>query len=186
SVDIIRSAKQELLPVSCEVTPHHFAFCDSDISEDSGRFKMNPPLRSQQDRQAILEGIADGTIDVIATDHAPHTHEEKSKGLAASAFGTVGLETAFAAANSFLVEKGIISLERLLYMMCDKPRSILKTQTVKSFVMLDTQKEYTVEPKDFMSMGRSTPFDGVRLKGQVVMTVVDGQIVYLNGGQVVG
>ena len=182
SVDIIRKAKQSGLQVTCEVTPHHFSFSDGDIIEDSGRFKMNPPLRGEEDRNAILTGLSDGTIDVIATDHAPHSKQEKTGGLSLSAFGTVGLETAFAAANTFLVKTGIVSPERLFYLMCDKPREILNRKTAEGFVLLDTEWEETVDPKSFLSLGSSTPFEGQKLKGKVVMTVCNGKTIYIDGG----
>lgn len=182
SVDIIRDAKRQGLPVTCEVTPHHLAFCDADIIEDSGRFKMNPPLRGSEDRAEILKGIADGTIDIIATDHAPHSKSEKEKGLKSSAFGTVGLETAFAAANTYLVDKKIILLERLIHMMSDLPRQILKQKTVEGFVLLDLKAEKKVNPNDFLSLGRSTPFEGLMLKGSVLLTVKEGRVIYMDGG----
>ena len=182
SVELIRKAKREGLDVTSEVTPHHFAFSDKDIYEDSGRFKMNPPLRAEEDRLAILEGIADGTIDIIATDHAPHSIDEKSLGLSNSAFGTVGLETAFAAANTFLVKEKIISLARMMSMLSDRPRSILKDQTAEGYVLLDTQCEHIVDTNDFISMGCSTPFEGLKLAGKVLLTVMNGKTIYQDGG----
>ena len=181
SVEIVRKAKREGLDVTAEVTPHHFSFSDKDIIEDSGRFKMNPPLRSEEDRLALLEGIKDGTIDIIATDHAPHSEEEKAKGLEKSAFGTVGLETAFSAGYTFLVGRGVISLEKLLYLMTMRPREILRRTTTKDFVVLNLKKEYTVDPYDFLSFGKATPFEGVKLRGDIVMTVKDSIKVYDGG-----
>ena len=182
SLRLIKAAKNEGLRVTCEVTPHHLALSDSDITEDSGRFKMNPPLRGEEDRAAIISSIADGTIDVIATDHAPHTAEEKAKGLKDSIFGTVGSETAFAVCNTYLVKTGILSYERLLTMLCDRPRNILGQKTVPGWVLLDTEKKWRVTPADFVSLGRSTPFEGLELCGDVEMTVCDGEAVYISGG----
>jgi len=182
SLKLVKAAKEEGLPVTCEVTPHHLALCELDIAEDSGRFKMNPPLRGLEDKEAILEAIADGTIDVIATDHAPHTEAEKSKGLKSSAFGTVGSETAFAVCNTFLVKAGVISYERLLAMLVDKPREILKRETSDGWVLLDTELKWRVEPQRFLSMGRSTPFEGIVLQGDVIMTAFKNEVLYIRGG----
>lgn len=182
SIDLVRKAKRNGIKITCEVTPHHVALSEEDIVEDSGRFKMNPPLRSESDRMAILDGIRDGTIDIIATDHAPHSDEEKAGGLAKSAFGTVGSETAFSVCNTYLVKTGIISLERLLEMMTALPREILGQKTVHGWVLLDTETEWTVDSTQFLSRGKSTPFEGKKLFGDVVMTVMEKNAVYYNGG----
>ena len=182
SVNAVRYAKKTGVKVTCEVTPHHLALSETDITEDSGRFKMNPPLRSEDDRQEIISAIADGAIDVIATDHAPHTYAEKAAGLSGSAFGTVGSETAFAVCNTFLVERGIINYERLLHMMCDKPREILGKKTAPGWVLLDTKTKWKVNPERFLSKGKSTPFEGMELTGDVVMTVINRKVVYFNRG----
>ena len=178
SIRAVRRAKEAGLSVTCEVTPHHLALSERDIIEDSGRYKMNPPLRGEQDRKEIIDAIADGTIDIIATDHAPHSEAEKSNGFLNSAFGTVGSETAFAVCNTFLVKQGIIGYERLFYMMCDKPREILGRDTADGWVLIDTETERTVHPEEFLSKGRSTPFDGMKLSGDVMMTSMNGKIVY--------
>jgi len=182
SLRLIKAAKSEGLPVTCEVTPHHLALSELDITEDSGRFKMNPPLRGIRDRESILSSIADGTVDVIATDHAPHTADEKSKGLRDSIFGTVGSETAFAVCNTYLVKTGVIGYERLFAMLCSNPREVIKKRTTPGWVLLDTEMEWQVKPEDFISMGRATPFEGMNLFGDVMMTVCDGEVVYMNGG----
>ncbi len=182
SVRAVREAKARGVAVTAEVTPHHLALTEADIVEDSGRFKMNPPLRGEDDRAELLKGIADGTIDVIATDHAPHSDAEKSGGLKESLFGTVGSETAFAVCNTYLVKAGIIGYEKLFEMMCDNPRKILDRATAEGWVLLDTETEFTVDSNDFLSRGRSTPFEGKQLFGDVVMTVYRGSVVYMNGG----
>lgn len=157
SVQIIREAKRRGLPVTCETGPHYLLLTDMDLKEE-GRFKMNPPLRSKEDKEALLEGIIDGTIDCIATDHAPHSAEEKSRGLSGSAFGIVGLETAFPIMYTYLVEKGVISLERLVEVMSTNARKIMKLgegKTVKFEI-----GEWTVNPEEFLSKGKATPFEG--------------------------
>ena len=158
--------------------------CDKDLEED-GRFKMNPPLRSEQDKQALLQGVLDGTIDVIATDHAPHSQEEKSKGLAGSAMGVVGLETAFGVLYTKLVKTGFIPLTKLIEMMSVKPRQIfdlpggkIAEGEVADLALLDLDKKWTVNPDEFLSMGRATPFEGWQLCGKNVLTVCKGEIVY--------
>ena len=160
SVEIIRKAKSEGVNVTCETGPHYLTMCDDDLQED-GRFKMNPPLRSREDMKALIEGVIDGTVDVIATDHAPHSKEEKSKGLEKSAMGVVGLETAFAVLNTKLVKTGVISLEKLVEMMSVKPREIfgfdageIKEGAPACLALLDIEKEWTVDPEKFVSMGR--------------------------------
>lgn len=184
SVDIIRKAKARGVKVTCETGPHYLTMCDMDLQED-GRFKMNPPLRSAQDRDALIEGVLDGTIDVIATDHAPHSAEEKSKGLAKSAMGVVGLETAFGVLNTRLVKSGVITLERLVEMMSVRPREIfgieggeIKEGAVADLALIDADKQWTVEPDSFVTMGRATPFKDWKLQGENLLTIYRGEIVY--------
>lgn len=184
SVDIIRKAKADGVNVTCETGPHYLTMCDKDLQED-GRFKMNPPLRSEEDKEALLKGISDGTIDVIATDHAPHSAEEKSKGLKGSAMGVVGLETSFAVLYTKLVKSGFITLEKLIELMSVNPRKIfdlpggeIKEGEVADLALLDLDAEWTVDPNDFVSMGKATPFEGWQLQGKNVMTMCGGKIVY--------
>lgn len=184
SVDIIRKAKARGVRVTCETGPHYLTMCDEDLQED-GRFKMNPPLRASQDKQALIEGVLDGTIDVIATDHAPHSEEEKSKGLEKSAMGVVGLETAFAVLNTKLVKTGIITLEKLVEMMSVRPREIfgidggeIKEGAVANLALLDVDKEWVVNPDNFVTMGRATPFECWKLQGENLLTIYRGEIVY--------
>ena len=177
SVELIRQAKAKGLDVSCETAPHYLVMDDSMLQED-GRFKMNPPLRSAEDRQALLDGILDGTIDMIATDHAPHSAEEKSKGLAGSAFGIVGIETAFAVLYTCLVKKGIITLEKLIALLSENPRKRFEIPADNCWTVWNLEEEFTVDPNAFLSMGKSTPFTGWDLFGECVLTVCDGNIVY--------
>ena len=184
SVDIIRQAKARGVKVTCETGPHYLTMCDKDLQED-GRFKMNPPLRSEQDKQALLQGVLDGTIDVIATDHAPHSAEEKSKGLKGSAMGVVGLETAFGVLYTKLVKTGFIPFEKLIDMMSIKPREIfnlpggrISEGEVADLALLDVNKQWTVNPDEFLSVGRATPFEGWELVGKNVLTMCKGEIVY--------
>ncbi len=184
SVDIIRRAKARGVKVTCETGPHYLTMCDMDLQED-GRFKMNPPLRSAEDRQALIDGVLDGTVDVIATDHAPHSAEEKDKGLEKSAMGVVGLETAFAVLYTKLVKTGIITFEKLVEMMSVKPREIFGIEGGRIAVgapanlcMLDTEKQWTVDPDKFVTMGRATPFKGWELYGENLLTILRGEIVY--------
>lgn len=184
SVDIIRRAKARGVKVTCETAPHYLTLCDEDLQED-GRFKMNPPLRSREDMQALIEGVKDGTVDVIATDHAPHSAEEKSKGLAGSAMGVVGLETAFPVLYTKLVKPGVISLEKLIDMMAVKPRKIFNIEGGEiapgmpaNLCAIDLEKEWVVDPDKFVTMGRATPFEGDRLCGENILTVLRGEIVY--------
>ena len=177
SVELIRKAKAEGLDVTCETGPHYLVMDDSDLQED-GRFKMNPPLRSAEDRLALIEGIKDGTIDMIATDHAPHSAEEKSKGLSGSAFGIVGLETAFAVLYTKLVLEKVITLDRLIELMAINPRRRFGIPLGKDFTVWDLEEEFTVNPDEFVSMGRATPFTGMKLKGRCVATVCDGKTVF--------
>ena len=177
SVEIIRQAKRRGVDVTCETGPHYLVMDDSDLQED-GRFKMNPPLRSKEDRLALIEGIRDGTIDMIATDHAPHSAEEKARGLAGSAFGVVGIETAFPVLYTHLVQKGVISLERLIELLAVKPRERFGIPMGADFTVWDLDKEFTVDPEKFLSKGKATPFAGWKLKGECVLTVCDGKVVY--------
>lgn len=184
SVDIIRKAKARGVKVTCETGPHYLTMCDMDLQED-GRFKMNPPLRAKEDMQALINGVLDGTIDVIATDHAPHSAEEKSKGLAKSAMGVVGLETAFAVLNTKLVKTGVITLEKLVEMMSVRPREIfgieggeIKEGAPADLALIDADKEWVVNPDNFVSMGRATPFENWKLQGENLLTVLRGEIVY--------
>ena len=183
TVDIVRNAKSKGLKVSCETTPHYLTFCDMDLKEE-GRFKMNPPIRSSEDRDALIEGIKDGTIEMIATDHAPHTDEEKSKGLKRSNMGVVGLETSFAVINTFMVNAGHISFEKLVELMSINPRKIfgleygISVGKKADFTIVDRNKEWIVNPDEFVSKGKSTPFEGMKLTGDILFTICDGKIVY--------
>ena len=185
TVQLVREAKARGVKVTCETGPHYLIFTDMDLEEDA-RWKMNPPLRSAEDRAALVEGIKDGTIDMIATDHAPHSVEEKSRGLKDSAMGIVGLETAFAALNTHLVRKGVITMERLVELMSLNPRKVfriaggLNEGDRADVVLLDTEKEWRVDSEKFYSMGRISMFDGREMTGDVVMTLHRGEIVYDN------
>ncbi len=178
SVELIRRAKAEGLDVTCETGPHYLVMDDGMLQED-GRFKMNPPLRSPEDRQALLQGVLDGTVDMIATDHAPHSREEKSRGLEKSAFGIVGLETAFPILYTHLVRPGILSLEKLLDLLCVNPRKRFGIGLGCDYSVWDLEAEYTIDPETFLSMGRATPFSGWRVSGRCMATVCGGQRVYL-------
>ena len=177
SVELIRQAKREGVDVTCETGPHYILLSDRDLQED-GRFKMNPPLRSEADRKAILEGILDGTIDMIATDHAPHSAEEKSRGLEKSAMGVVGIETAFPLLYTHLVKTGLMTLERLVELMAVNPRKRFGLPMTEDFSVWDLNKEYTIDPEDFLSKGRATPFAGWKVSGENLMTIVGGKIVW--------
>ena len=177
SVDLIRRAKQQGIDVTCETAPHYLTMDDSYLQED-GRFKMNPPLRSAADREALVEGLLDGTIDCIATDHAPHSAEEKAKGLENSAFGVVGLETAFAAVYTHLVRPGILSLEQAVRCLTENPRRRFGIDPGDSFTLWRLDQPHVVDPHEFHSLGRATPYAGQTLYGQCVLTVADGNIVY--------
>ena len=177
SVALIRSAKSRGVDVTCETAPHYLVMSDMDLQED-GRFRMNPPIRSEADRKALVEGILDGTIDMIATDHAPHSAEEKSKGLPGSAFGIVGIETAFPVTYTHFVKTGIISLDRLVELLAINPRKRFGIPVGEDYTVWDLQKEFTVDPDEFISMGKATPFTGWKLSGRCMMTVCDGKVVY--------
>ena len=177
SVALIRQAKAEGVDVSCETAPHYLLLDDRDLKED-GRFKMNPPLRDKADREALIEGVCDGTIDMIATDHAPHSAEEKARGLAGSAFGIVGLETAFPLLYTGLVREGILSLRQLVDLLTVKPRRRFHIPLGNDFSLWDLNREYTIDPEDFLSKGRATPFAGKKVLGKCMLTVYNGNIVY--------
>lgn len=178
SVELLRDAKRRGLPVTGETAPHYLLLDDSMLRE-AGNWKMNPPIRSVADRDALLEGVCDGTIDCIATDHAPHSFEEKNRGLEASAFGIVGLETAFPLMYTYLVDKGIISLERLVVLMSFAPRRIMGLpDNADSYTVFDLADEYVVDSANFLSKGRATPFEGWSVKGRCLKTVCNGKTVY--------
>ena len=185
TVELVRQAKARGVKVTCETGPHYLIFTDMDLEEDA-RWKMNPPIRSAKDRAALIEGIKDGTIDMIATDHAPHSLEEKSRGLKDSAMGIVGLETAFAALNTHLVKRGIISLEHLVQIMSINPRKVFRIQgglnigDRADIVLLDTEREWVVDSEKFYSMGKVSMFVGRPMVGDVAMTIHRGNVVYEN------
>ena len=177
SVELIRQAKARGVDVTCETAPHYLVLCDEDMQED-GRFKMNPPLRSREDKEALIEGIKDGTIDMIATDHAPHSAEEKGRGLEKSLMGVVGLETAFPVLYTELVMKNIITLDRLVELMSFKPKERFGIDTNNDFAVFDISEAYKIDPKDFLSMGRATPFAGREVFGRCLLTVHNEKVVY--------
>lgn len=177
SVDLIRKAKAQGLDVTCETGPHYLLMDDTMLQED-GRFKMNPPLRSPADREALVEGLLDGTIDMIATDHAPHSAEEKGRGLEKSAFGVVGLETAFPVLYTYLVKPGILSLDRLVEVMAVNPRKRFGLSLDVDYSVWDLDSTYTVDPADFASQGKASPFTGWRVQGKCLATVCGGRLVY--------
>ena len=179
SVALIREAKKRGVNVTCETAPHYLVMDENDLQED-GRFKMNPPLRAKEDRKALVEGILDGTIDMIATDHAPHSAEEKSRGLANSAFGIVGLETAFPLLYTKLVKTGVITLERLVELLAVNPRERFGIPMGNDFSVWDLSAGFTVDPREFLSKGRATPLTGMELLGRNMLTVCDGRVVYKN------
>ena len=185
TVELVRKAKQRGLPVTCETGPHYLTFNDSQLIED-GRFKMNPPIRSIEDQEALREGIIDGTIDVIATDHAPHSYIEKSKGLEKSAMGVVGLETAFAAVYTTMVASGLMTLDRLVEAMSITPRRILGLPEINydkegiptDAVVIAPDEKFVVNPLDFKSKGKATPYEGMTLQGKIKMTILNGKPVF--------
>lgn len=177
SVELIRQAKARGVNVTCETAPHYLVLCDEDMQED-GRFKMNPPLRSREDKEALIEGIKDGTIDMIATDHAPHSAEEKGRGLEKSLMGVVGLETAFPVLYTELVTKNIITLDRLVELMSFKPKERFGIDTNNDFAVFDISEAYKIDPEDFLSMGRATPFAGREVFGRCLLTVHNEKVVY--------
>ena len=177
SVELIRAAKARGVNVTCETAPHYLVMSDRDLLEE-GRFKMNPPLRDESDREALVAGILDGTIDMIATDHAPHSEEEKSRGLEKSAFGIVGIETAFPVMYTKLVRTGVISMERLMELLVYAPRERFDIPLGDDFSVWDLDADFTVDPDEFLSKGRATPFTGMRLLGKNLLTVCNAKIVY--------
>lgn len=183
SVAALREAKAKGLPVSGETAPHYLAFCDEDL-EDHGRFKMNPPLRSRADRQALLEGLADGTLDMIATDHAPHSAQEKGKGLKGSLMGVSGLEVSFAACYSYLCRRGVVDLVRLVDLLSNRPRKLLglpwgiRLGEPADLTVVDLEKAFPVQGASFVSKGQATPFEGETLWGDILLTIYDGRTVY--------
>ena len=177
SVELIRQAKAKGLDVTCETGPHYLVLTDEDLQEE-GRFKMNPPLRGAEDRDALIEGILDGTIDMIATDHAPHSVEEKGRGLEKSAFGIVGIEIAFQTMYTHFVRTGKMTLEKLIDLMAIAPRKRFGIAMGEDYTVWKLEQEETVDPEQFLSMGKATPFAGHKLFGKCVCTVCDGKIVY--------
>ena len=182
SVALIREAKAKGLPVTCETAPHYLLLTDNDLQED-GKWKMNPPLRAEEDRLALIEGIQDGTIDCIATDHAPHSAEEKSRGLEKSAFGIVGLETAFPLMYTHFVKTGVITFERLIELMSTNPARIIGLDNTNSSAYFDLDACYKIDPANFLSMGQAMPFEGWEVYGKCVKTIVNGITVYNNTNQ---
>ena len=179
SVELIRRAKAEGLDVSCETAPHYLLLDDSMLQEE-GRFKMNPPIRAKADREALIRGILDGTIDMIATDHAPHSAGEKSRGLEKSAFGIVGLETAFPLLYTGLVKTGIISLQKLVELLSIRPRQRFRIPLGNDFCLWDLESSYIIDPERFASLGRATPFAGTSVQGRCVLTAYQGRAVYMD------
>ena len=183
SVEIIREAKKRCSHISCETAPHYLVLCDADLKEE-GRFKMNPPLRAAEDRTALIEGIKDGTIEVIATDHAPHTAEEKSRGLKGSMMGIVGIETSFAICYTHLVRKGAITIEKLIALMSENPRRIFRLGGAMQvgeradIAVFDTTKPYRIDTAEFLSMGKATPFEGEEVYGRCMLTLFGGNVVW--------
>ncbi len=181
SVELIRQAKREGVNITCETAPHYIVLDESALQEDA-RFKMNPPLRGKDDREEILRGVLDGTVDMIATDHAPHSAEEKSLGLEMSPMGVVGIETAFPVLYTRLVKTGIMPLERLIKLMSESPRERFGIKTDVGFTVWRLDDEYEINPDEFLSMGKSTPFAGERVFGRCLATVYNGRAVYLDNG----
>ena len=177
SVALIRAAKADGVDVTCETAPHYLILYENDLRED-GKFKMNPPLRATEDKLALIEGVLDGTIDMIATDHAPHSAEEKSRGLEKSAFGIVGIETAFATMYTHFVKTGKMTMDRLLAMLVDNPRNRFNLPLGADFSVWALDEKYTGDPNEFVSMGRATPLEGMELYGKCLLTVCDGKVVW--------
>ena len=177
TVELVRQAKTRGVKVTCETGPHYLIFTDMDLEEDA-RWKMNPPLRSAEDRAALIEGIKDGTIDMIATDHAPHSAEEKGRGLEKSAMGVVGIETAFPLLYTNLVKTGILTMERLCELMSVAPRKRFNIKSDAGFTVFKLDEKYKINPEDFLSRGKSTPFEGDEVYGKCLLTVYEGRAVY--------
>jgi len=177
SVQLIREAKAQGVDITCETAPHYLVLDENDLKEE-GRFKMNPPLRSKEDREALIEGIKDGTIDMIATDHAPHSEEEKSRGLEGSAFGIVGIETAFPIVYTHLVKKGIITLEKAVELLSTNPKKRFGLPLDDGFTIWKLDQEFTVDPNEFISLGTATPFEGDKLNGRCMLTVVGDKVCF--------
>jgi dihydroorotase len=181
SVELIRKAKQEGVNVTCETAPHYLLLCEDDLQEE-GRFKMNPPLRSKEDQEALIRGIQDGTIDIIATDHAPHSAEEKSKGLEKSAFGISGIETAFPLLYTYLVKPGVITMDRLMELLVENPRKRFGIPLgEEDYSIWDLEAESEIRSEDFLSKGKATPFEGWKVNGICLKTVANGTTVYEKG-----
>lgn len=185
SVELIRKAKKQGVDITCETAPHYLVLNDMMI-KDEGRFRMNPPIRGEKDRLALIEGILDGTVDMIATDHAPHSLEEKSGGLAGSLNGVVGIETSFPVLYTHLVRKNIITLEKLIDLMSNNPSkrfgfdTSIKVGAIANLNVFDLDEEYTVNPDEFLSMGKSSPFSGDKVYGRCLLTIAKGKIAYKN------
>ena len=185
SVELIRKAKAQNVDITCETAPHYLVLNDMMI-KDEGRFKMNPPIRGEKDRLALVEGVIDGTVDMIATDHAPHSLEEKSRGLAGSLNGVVGIETSFSVLYTHLVRKNIITLEKLIDLMSNNPSkrfgfdTAIKVGSIANLNVFDLDEEYTVNPDEFLSMGKSSPFSGDKVYGRCLLTIAKGKIAYKN------
>ena len=177
SVELIRQAKKSGVDVTCETGPHYLVLDDSCLRED-GRFKMNPPLRDRSDREALVEGLRDGTIDMIATDHAPHSAEEKARGLARSAMGVVGIETAFPVVYTYLVKPGLVPLETVVNALTVNPRTRFGLPLGEDFSVWDLEDRYVIDPETFLSLGRATPFAGMEVQGRNLLTVCDGKAVW--------
>ncbi len=176
SVEVIRKAKSEGVDITCETGPHYLVFNDMMLSDD-GKYKMNPPIRSEEDRLALIEGIKDGTIDMIATDHAPHSYEEKNKGLKGSLNGIVGLETAFPVLYTYLVKTGIITLEKLVELMAINPRKRFNLQIKEDYSVWNLSSEYVIDSKKFKSKGKSSPFDSLKVYGKRIATIKDNKVL---------
>lgn len=185
SVELIRQAKKDGVDITCETAPHYLVFSDEDL-KDEGRFKMNPPIRSKADRQALIDGILDGTVDMIATDHAPHSADEKSKGLKGSLNGIVGIETSFPIMYTHFVKSGIITIDKLIELMSTNPASRfgfdnkLQAGSVANLTVFDLNNKYKINSSDFESMGKSTPFENMEVYGKCLLTIANGKIAYID------
>ena len=177
SAELVHQAKKDGIDVSCETAPHYLLMDDS-MLEENGRFKMNPPVRDASDREALLEGVCDGTIEIVATDHAPHSAEEKARGLEKSAFGIVGIETAFPLLYTALVKKGVLSLEQLVRLLSENPRKRFAIETDPGSCVWVLEEEYPIDPAGFLSKGKATPFEGWKVYGRCIGTQYNGNTVY--------